>query len=117
MDATCRSISNNVQKLRKEAKLQQNDAVDMFAAAVSAKKSSGKLAKVLAQKAGEIEKLLRRPLWDAKLLQGHEIIIKKEEFEIENDKLVVTIVATAPFFNAEAVKKLTGGDAKAELCA
>jgi len=117
MDATCRSISNNVQKLRKEAKLQQNDAVDMFAAAVPAKKSSGKLAKVLAQKAGEIEKLLRRPLWDAKLLQGHEIIVKKEEFEIEGDKLVVSIVSTAPFFNAKTLTSLTGGDAKADLCA
>merc|ERR1719183_2499771 len=47
MDATCRTISNNVQKLRKEAKLQQNDAVDMFALAVQDKKSKGKLARVL----------------------------------------------------------------------
>jgi isoleucyl-tRNA synthetase len=117
MDATCRTVSNNVQKLRKEAKLSQDDACDMYAAVEPLPKSTGKLAKVFGGKIDEIERLLRRPLWDAKLLQGHEIVIKKEEFEIENDKLVVTIVATAPFFNAEAVKKLTGGDAKAELCA
>jgi isoleucyl-tRNA synthetase len=117
MDASCRTISNNVQKLRKEAKLQQDDAVDMYASVEASKNSTGKLAKVLSQKQDEVARLLRRPLWDAKHLQGHEIVVKKEEFEIENDKLVVTITATAPFFNADALKKLTGGDAKAELCA
>lgn len=117
MDATCRTISNNVQKLRKEAKLQQSDAVDMFAVVEAGKKSTGKLAKVIEKKSQEIERLLRRPLWDGKLLQGHEIIIKKEEFEIEGDKLVVTIVSTAPFFNAQALEKLLGKDAKADNCA
>lgn len=116
MDAICRSVSNCVQKLRKEAKLQQDDAVDMYATVVAAKKSTGKLDKVLSQKKEEIERLLRRQLWDAKLLQGHEVVVKTEESELEGDKLVVTIVATAPFFNAAALKKLCG-DEKAELCA
>lgn len=115
--ATCRTISNNVQKLRKEAKLQQDDAVDMWAAVEPGPKSNGKLAKVLLEKKDEVQRLLRRQLWDAKLLQGHEVIVKKEEFEIDSDKLVVTITSTAPFYNTEALKKLTGGDEKADLCA
>jgi len=117
MFAICRTISNNVQKLRKEAGLQQDDAVDMYATCEVLPKSPGKLAKVLEEKNEEIQRLLRRQLWDGKLLQGHEVIVKKEEFVIEGDKLVVSITMTAPFFNAEAVKKLTGGDAKADLCA
>jgi isoleucyl-tRNA synthetase len=117
MDATCRTISNNVQKLRKEAKLQVSDAVDMFASVQPAAKSSAKLQKVINSKQDEIERLLRRPLWDGKLLQGHEIVVAKEEFEIEGDKLVVTITSTAPFFNADALKKLSGGDAGADQCA
>merc|ERR1719217_369807 len=84
MMSTCRTISNNVQKLRKEAKLQQDDAVDMWAVVEAGKKTTGKLAKVLAQKRDEVQRLLRRQLWDGKLLQGHEVIVKKEEFEIEN---------------------------------
>jgi len=115
--ATCRTISNNVQKLRKEAKLQQDDAVDMWATVEPGKKGTGKLAKALVQKKDEVQRLLRRSLWDAKLLQGHEVIVKREEFEIDDDKLVVTITSTAPFFNTEALKKLTGGDEKADLCA
>jgi isoleucyl-tRNA synthetase len=117
MFATCRTISNNVQKLRKEAKLQQDDAVDMWAVVEAGKKSNGKLAKCLDQKRDEVQRLLRRQLWDGKLLQGHEVVVKKEEFEIEGDKLIVSITSTAPFFNAEALKKLTGGDDKADLCA
>lgn len=113
----CRTVSNNVQKLRKEAKLQQNDAVDMWASVVPGKSSNGKLGKVLVEKSEEIERLLRRTLWDAKLLQGHEVVVKKEEIEIEGDTLVVSITSTAPFFSAEALGKLTAGDAKAELCA
>jgi len=117
MFATCRTVSNNIQKLRKEAKIQQSDAVDVWAKVVPSKKSNGKLGGVFANKHDEIERLLRKPLWDAALLEGHEIVVKSDEFEIEGDKMVVTITSTAPFFNAEALKKLTGGDAKAELCA
>lgn len=118
MMATCRTISNTVQKLRKEAKLQQDDAVTMWYTIVPGKKSAGTLAKVFAQKGDEIKRLLRRSLWDSKLMQGHELIIMKgEEAEVEEDKLVITLTSTGPFFNAEALKKVSGGDAKAEACA
>jgi len=111
MMATCRTISNTVQKLRKEAKLQQDDAVDMWATVLPGKKSTGKLAKVLAQKSEEVNRLLRRSLFDAKLLQGHEVVVQKgEEVEIDQDKLVITITTRSPFFNGEALKTLTGGD-------
>jgi isoleucyl-tRNA synthetase len=118
MMACSRSISNCVQTLRKEAKLQQNDAVEMWATvAPSPKKSSGYLSKVLSVKKEYIESLLRRPLSDAALLQGHEVVIKSVESEIAGceDKIVVSITAAAPFFNPDAVKKLTGGDDKADF--
>jgi len=105
MLATCRTISNHVQKLRKEAKLCQDDDVCMWASAVPLPNSTGKLSKALAQKRAEIERLLRRPLLDSKLLQGTETIVKTQEFEIEQEKLVVTITSTDPLFNADGGAK------------
>jgi len=108
MLATCRTISNIVQKLRKEAQLRQDDEVSMWASVVPLPKSTGKLSKALADKHSEIERLLRRPLLDSKMLQGNETVVKKQEFEIEQEVLVVTITSTDPSCNA-------AGDAQAEL--
>jgi isoleucyl-tRNA synthetase len=119
MMATSRAISNTVQKLRKEAKLQQSDPVDMWASVIPSKKSKGYLSNVLTGKKEYIDSLLRRPLLDGKLLQGHEVLVITDETEIgeDKDKLVVTITSSTPFFNSDAVKKLVGGDSKAEFAA
>merc|ERR1712192_252759 len=117
-EKTCKEITNCVQKMRKDAKLTQNDSVDMWAMG----EGDGYISKLLKERSEFLEGLLRRPLWDANLLQGHELVVRSEEFSIEDtdgkkQKLKVTITSTAPFFNSEAMKKLTAGDAKAELCA
>jgi isoleucyl-tRNA synthetase len=117
MMATSRAISNTVQKLRKEAKLQQSDPVDMWASVIPSKKTKGYLSKVLTGKKEYIDSLLRRPLLDGKLLQGHEVLVITDETEIgeDKDKLVVTITASTPFFKSDAINKLVGGDSKVEF--
>merc|ERR1719408_53571 len=71
---SARDVSNLVQKLRKDAGLQQDDVVDMWAEAPG---KGNKLQGVLAKKAEYIDQLLRRPLWSgARSRQGHEVIIK-----------------------------------------
>merc|ERR1712176_174593 len=79
LKAIGRNIVNKVQTLRKEANLNQDDPVDMWAEVTG--KSNGDLARVLTEKSEFLNTLLRRPLWKANLLQGHEVIVKKEEFE------------------------------------
>eukprot|EP00929_Paragymnodinium_shiwhaense_P060592 TRINITY_DN30254_c0_g1_i1.p1 TRINITY_DN30254_c0_g1~~TRINITY_DN30254_c0_g1_i1.p1 ORF type:complete len:1160 (+),score=334.10 TRINITY_DN30254_c0_g1_i1:233-3712(+) len=114
----CREIANRVQKLRKDAKLKQDDPIDMWADILPGQKGSGELQKALEEKRDFIDDLLRRQLWPGKLRQGHEALVKKEEFEIEQgadaDKLVVTLTMRGPFYNLEALKKLSGGDAQVE---
>jgi len=119
MMETSRDIVNRVQKLRKDAKLQQSDPVDMWVTVVDGPKSAGWLRKVLGTKKEYINKLLRRTLWSADMLQGHEVVVKSDDFEIDEsgDKIRVTLTSTSPFFNTEALRLLTGGDAQAELCA
>jgi len=117
--AMARTVGNLVQKFRKEAKLQQDDPVDMWAEATSGEKGTGRLKKVLAEKKDLIEKHLRRPLWCSSLRQGHEVPVRSESFDVEGeggDRLAVFITVRSPFFNAEALSQLTGGDANAELC-
>jgi len=109
----CRHIVNKVQMMRKDAKLRPDDLVDMWAEALPTEQSSGAVQKALAVKKDYINRLLKRELWDASYLQGHEVIVRRREFTLD-DKLVVTITARSPVFNAEAMKELTKGDAAAE---
>ncbi|CAE8615575.1 unnamed protein product [Polarella glacialis] len=101
-----------------DTKLQQDDPVIMWAEVVPGKKGTGRLKKSLEVKRDYLEKLLRRPLWDAALLQGHEVAVNKSVFESfdgpDGDQLSVTITVKSPFFNAKAMKDLTKGDAAAE---
>merc|ERR1719161_1652514 len=66
-----------------------------------------------------VEKLLRRPLWNSKLMQGLEVPVVKQEFDLEGvggDKLAVTITIRTAFFDPKAMKELTGGNATADAC-
>merc|ERR1712232_1264357 len=114
----CNEIKNRVQKLRKDAKLKQDDPVDMWAMVTPGAKGTGELQAALKEKRAYIDDLLRRPLWPGDLKQGHEVMVKSEEFQIEDgegaDKLTVMLTMRGPFYNLEALKKLTGGDAQAE---
>lgn len=114
--ALARDVVNRVQRLRKDAKLQQDDPVDMWADVLPGTKGSGALKKCLDGKKEYIEKLLRRHLWSGELRQGHEVLVKKEVFDLDGstgDRLVVNITARSSFVNAAAVKKLTLGDGQA----
>ncbi|CAJ1393636.1 unnamed protein product [Effrenium voratum] len=76
-------------------------------------------------------------LWDASLLQGHEVLINRESFVIDDAELVVSLTAgveicrdsdrlrkapfqpaccqvRGPFFNPKAMKELTNADPAAE---
>lgn len=117
--AVCRDVANRVQKLRKDTKLQQDDPVDMWADVVPSQKSTGMLQKAMTEKRDYINKLLRRPLWSSGMLDGHEVVVAREEFELDSaggDVLVVSITVRGAFFNAKALAELTGGDTAAEAC-
>merc|ERR1711920_408889 len=47
--------------------------------------------------------------------QGHELVIKDEELDIDGEKLRVQITSRAPFFNIKEMAKLTSGDETAQL--
>lgn len=110
--ATSREISNRVNRLRKEAKLQPDDPVDMWAECETTKKDS-KLKETLAKKEDFVNKLLRRNLFKGELRQGHEVIVKQEDFDIDGETLRVFITTRCAFFNTKELSKLAGGD-KAE---
>eukprot|EP00933_Yihiella_yeosuensis_P040258 TRINITY_DN34523_c0_g1_i1.p1 TRINITY_DN34523_c0_g1~~TRINITY_DN34523_c0_g1_i1.p1 ORF type:complete len:819 (+),score=208.54 TRINITY_DN34523_c0_g1_i1:186-2459(+) len=112
--AVCRNITNVVQRLRKDTKLQQDDPVDMWAEVVPAKKSSGMLKKAFSGKKEYLEKLLRRPLFDASLMQGQEVVVSRECADLEGDQLVVTITVRGAYFNAKALSDLVKGNASAD---
>lgn len=116
MKFAARNIASHVQRFRKESKLHQDDPVDMWAE-VSGSKGGSELQKVLSDKSQYINQLLKRPLWSAALLQGQEVLIKKEEFEIPDhqDKLVISLTVRGAFFNQPALKTIAGGDAKVEV--
>jgi len=113
-----REVVNRVQKLRKEAKLKPDDLVDMWADAVTNGKqgAKSKLAEALSTKKAFIEEKLRRRLFSESQRQGHELVVKQEVFDIEGEKLQVTITSRSPFFNDAELKKLTNGDATADFC-
>mmetsp|Transcript_171978 Transcript_171978/g.551232 ORF Transcript_171978/g.551232 Transcript_171978/m.551232 type:complete len:1102 (-) Transcript_171978:332-3637(-) len=92
--ALCRDIANRVQKLRKEAKLQPDDDVDMWASVVDAKKGS-KLQDALDKMTDYIDKLLRRHLNITEQRRGTEEVVIEEVFEIEKEKLKVCITKKA----------------------
>ncbi|KAF4675943.1 hypothetical protein FOL47_007010 [Perkinsus chesapeaki] len=103
--ALAREITNRVQKLRKEVGLQQDDPVEMWATS-----EAKEVSKVLKEKSDYIDRLLRRPLMNAKELQGHEVAIVTEKFDIDKDNSVtVTLTRAGPHFNAEELSKLSGG--------
>jgi len=111
-----REVSNRVQKSRKDAKLVQDSPVDMWAEAVDPK---SKLHTVLETKGEYLDKLLRRKLWSGSLRQGHEFIVKTEDFPIEVSKgkeevLRVYLTGKGAFFNTKETSKLAGGDASVE---
>lgn len=118
--AVTREIKNRVQKARKDAKLQQDDPVDMYAEVVQGQEGTASLEKVLKEKRADINKLLRRPLWMADDMQGHEVRVMSQEVQLETPtglaKMVVHLTVRSPCFNAAAMKKLTAGDAAAEAC-
>lgn len=108
-----KEVVNRVQKLRKEAKLNYDDPVDMWACApVAGKgaKADAKLADVLSKKADFIDKNLRRRLFSAALRQGNDLVVKEEDFDIEGETLKVCITLRGAFFNLPELKKLTNGD-------
>merc|ERR1719382_1241691 len=81
-------VANRVQKLRKDAQLQFEDPVDMWATAVpNGKKPAAKLQATLEGKAAYLDERLRRRLFSGKLLQGHELLVREEDFTIEGEKL------------------------------
>jgi len=116
MKFVARNVASRVQMLRKNAKLHQDDPVDMWVEVAGAKGNS-ELKVVLEQKSDYINQLLRRPLWSAGLLQGHEVLVKKEEFEIpdQEGKLVVSLTVRGAFFNLAALKVLSGGNKQIEV--
>mmetsp|Transcript_1266 Transcript_1266/g.1564 ORF Transcript_1266/g.1564 Transcript_1266/m.1564 type:complete len:570 (+) Transcript_1266:124-1833(+) len=110
--AVSREISNRVNRMRKDANLQPDDPVDMWAETVKPKKDS-RLKETLSKKVDYIDKLLRRSLFKGELRQGHEVIVKQEDFEIDGETLRVYITARCAFFNLKELSKLVGAD-KAE---
>mmetsp|Transcript_128641 Transcript_128641/g.222982 ORF Transcript_128641/g.222982 Transcript_128641/m.222982 type:complete len:1155 (-) Transcript_128641:133-3597(-) len=116
----CREVKSRINGLLKDAKLETSSAVDIWAEALG----EGLMKRTLTQKGGEINKMMTRQMADASLLQGHEVVVATETYEVNTnyvdekkvlEKLKITITTSAPHFNAAALKKLTGGDAKADL--
>mmetsp|Transcript_43375 Transcript_43375/g.92877 ORF Transcript_43375/g.92877 Transcript_43375/m.92877 type:complete len:1082 (-) Transcript_43375:301-3546(-) len=91
--AACRDVRNRVQRLRKEAKLNHEDPVDMYATVVEAKKDST-LAEALKEKSEYLDGLLRRHLTLEAAPAGAEVIIE-ESFDVDGDKVKVVITKKA----------------------
>lgn len=113
-----RDVANRIQRLRKDAKLEQDAAVDIWVSVMSGNAAgSGALARALDRKRSYIEGQTRKRLWDEELRQGHEALIRTEELEVKDsggDRLLVTITQRGPFFNPSALATLTGGDSALE---
>ncbi|EER13906.1 conserved hypothetical protein [Perkinsus marinus ATCC 50983] len=104
--ALAREITNRVQKLRKEVGLQQDDPVEMWASS-----TVKEVTEVLEKKSDYIDRLLRRPLMNAKDLQGHEVTIVQEKFDIDKENSVtVSITRMGPHFNMKELDTLSGGN-------
>lgn len=111
-----REVGRRVQNLRKSLKLLQDDPVDQWVEVVKSKQCSGRLQATLNEQKGYIEQQLGRPLWFASQRQGHETLVGREEFEIEedDDKVAIIMTVRSTYFNPEAMKKLTGGNAEVD---
>jgi len=105
LEATCREISNRVNRMRKEAKLNPDDPVDMWAAVVDPKKDV-KLKAALSEKGEFIDQLLRRRLFPCSLLQGHEVSVFEQICEVNDEKLKICFTDTA---NSILPKSSDGG--------
>lgn len=105
--AVCRDIANRVNKLRKDAKLQQDDFVDVWAEVADCKDNS-KLNTILVKRAEYINKQLRKPLWKNSMRQGHENLVKEDVFDIQGEKLRTVITWRSAFFNEEKIAELVG---------
>jgi isoleucyl-tRNA synthetase len=118
--ALMREIRTRVQKARKDAKLLQDDPVDMWLEVPAGEAGSDLIAKVVRQKRSDLDKLLRRPLWMFDEMQGHECPVFKQESELETSqgagKLVVHLTVRGPYFNTKTMRELTGGDVVVEAC-
>lgn len=99
-----RELANRVQRLRKEANLQQDDPVDMYATDFS--KNWGAVAQ---KKKEYVDKLLRRPLI-LKSPEAHETILAQDTYEVEKETVTVVITRKSAKFSP-ALDKLAG-DAK-----
>merc|ERR1719433_265789 len=71
--SVCRGIARGVQKLRKDAKLQPDDPVDMWVEVRTGQKGTGTLERVLREKMDVIQEQLRRPLLLSSQMQGGEV--------------------------------------------
>lgn len=110
---TCREISNRVNRARKEAKLHPDDPVDMWVEVVKPKKDSA-LVKALANKVAYLEQLLRRRIWLTEVMNGHEVRTFEQVSDIEDEKLKIIFTPRTSYFNGDALKTLSGGDAAAD---
>eukprot|EP00397_Hematodinium_sp_SG-2012_P007060 GEMP01007101.1.p1 GENE.GEMP01007101.1~~GEMP01007101.1.p1 ORF type:complete len:1075 (+),score=233.55 GEMP01007101.1:88-3312(+) len=80
-----RELVNRVQRLRKDAKLQQDDPVEMWA-----DEFTPKLQAIATEKKEYVDKLLRRELHLVPRA-GDEVVLATEQFEVEGEMLRVTI--------------------------
>lgn len=108
-----REIATRVNQIKKASGMKPDDPIDIWAEVTTAKKGS-LLSKALDTKAEFIDKLLRRRMFRASQMQGHEVSFKEEEYDIEGEKLKIVLTHRTSFFSAEELKKLSGGDASVE---
>jgi len=87
-----RELVNRVQRLRKDAGLQQSDPVDMYGF-----NFSNKLGNIASKKTEYLNKLLRRELL-LSTPDDAEVIIAQEEFTFEKEKVKIVIVKKSPKF-------------------
>jgi len=106
----CREIATRVNQLKKASKMKPDDPIDIWAEVVDPKKDSP-LQTALMGKVDFLDKLLRRRLFRAPQMQGHEVVVKTEDYEVNGEKLRVTLTDRTVFFNDTALVKLSGEDA------
>jgi len=133
--AFARDIATRLQRLRKRVGLPQEAAVDIWLEVLPGpegeqheeearpppRERGGRpedgLAGVLARQRAYMASLTRKPLWDAGLRQGHEVVVASEDIELTGPdigRLHVVITERAPFFNGDALAQLLGDDMAAE---
>jgi len=108
--ALAREVANRVQKLRKEAKLVQDDPVVQFVVPGKGKRVS----KVLSTKGEYLENLLRRKLFGAGLLQEHLVRVAQDNCNVDGEEFEVVICLDAPCANTKELKALAKDDVVAD---